>query len=85
MGCGRSRLRAQSLRLAGDLPVDSPAWALRQGRQSFAESRNAVQERLGVKRSPCFGLENSAKATSLGDLLANLLNTARFVREATGA
>lgn len=72
-----------SLRLARDLPVDSPAWALRQGRQSYAESRNAVQERLGLKRSPWFGLQNSAKATYLGDILTNLLNVARFVREAT--
>lgn len=74
-----------SLRLARDLPVDSPAWALRQGRQSYAESRNAVQERLGLKRSPWCGLGNSAKATYLGDILTNLLNVARFVREATCA
>lgn len=74
-----------SLRLARDLPVDSPAWSLRQGRQSYAESRNAVQERLGLKRSPWFGLGNSANATYLGDILTNLLNVARFVREATCA
>jgi len=74
-----------SLRLARDLPVDSPAWSLRQGRQSYAESRNAVQERLGLKRSPWFGRENSAKAVYLGDILTNLLNVARFVREATCA
>jgi hypothetical protein len=74
-----------SLRLARDLPVDSPAWSLHQGRQSYAESRNAVQERLGLKRSPWFGLDNSAKATYLGDMLTNLLNVARFVREATCA
>jgi hypothetical protein len=58
---------------------------LHQGRQSYAESRNAVQERLGLKRSPWFGLENSAKATYLGDILTNLLNVARFVREAACA
>lgn len=74
-----------SLRLSRDLPVDSPAWSLRQGRQSYAESRNAVQERLGLKRSPWFGCENSAKATCLGDILTNLLNVARFVRQATRA
>ena len=74
-----------SLRLARDLPLDSPAWRLRQGRQSYAESRNAVQQRLGLKRSPWFGLHNSAKATYLGDILTNLLNVARFVREATRA
>ena len=74
-----------SLRLARDLPVDSPSWKRRQGRQSYAESRNAVQARLGLKRSPWFGLDNSAKATYLGDILTNLLNVARFVREATCA
>ena len=74
-----------SLRLARDLPVDSPAWQIRQGRQSYAESRNALQERLRLKRSPWFGLDNSAKATYLGDILTNLLNVARFVRQATCA
>jgi hypothetical protein len=74
-----------SLRLARDLAVDSPSWRLRQGRQSYAESRNAVQERLGLKRSPWFGLQNSAKATCLGDILTNLLNVARFAREAACA
>ena len=72
-----------SLRLARDLPPHSPSWQLRQGRQSYAESRNANQQRLGLKRSPWFGLSNSAKATYLGDMLTNLLNVARFVREAT--
>lgn len=40
------------LRLARDLPVDSPTWTLRQGRQSYAESRNANQARRHLKRSP---------------------------------
>jgi hypothetical protein len=74
-----------SLRLARDLPVDSPAWALRQGRQSYAESRNACQQRRGLKRAPWFGLDNSTKADLLGDILTNLLNVARFVREGTCA
>ena len=72
-----------SLRLARDWRVDSPSWNLRHGRQSYAESRNANQTRLGLKRSPWFGLANSAKANYLGDMLSNLLNVARFVREAT--
>jgi hypothetical protein len=72
-----------SLRLARDLPPTSPSWQLRQGRQSYAESRNANQQRHGLKRSPWFGRPNSAKATYLGDMLTNLLNVARFVREAT--
>ena len=74
-----------SLRLARDWRVDSPSWKLRHGRQSYAESRNANQSRRGLKRSPWFGLSNSAKATYLGDILSNLLNVARFVREATAA
>ena len=74
-----------NIRLARDLCVDSPTWTLRQGRQSYAESRNANQARRNVKRSPWFGLPNSAKATYLGDILSNALNVARFVREATGA
>ena len=74
-----------SLRLARDLKVGSPSWSLRLGRLSYAESRNANQQRRGLKRSPWFGLANSAKANYLGDILTNLLNLARFVREATCA
>jgi hypothetical protein len=74
-----------SLRLARDYKVDSPTWKLRLGRQSYAESRNANQTRRRLKRSPWFGLANSAKATLLGDILTNALNVARFVRQATAA
>jgi hypothetical protein len=72
-----------SIRLARDLPVASPSYALRQGRQSYAESRNAGQARHQLKRSPWYGLPNSAKATYLGDILILAGNVARFVREAT--
>jgi hypothetical protein len=72
-----------SIRLARDLPVTSPSYLLRQGRQSYAESRNASQERHHLKRSPWFGLPNSAKAACLGDILILAGNVARFVREAT--
>jgi hypothetical protein len=74
-----------SLRLARDLPVDAPSYTLRQGRQSYAESRNANQKRRHRQRSPWFGLPNSTKAASLGDILTTALNVARFVREATTA
>ena len=74
-----------SVRLARDLPVASPSYALRQGRQSYAESRNANQHRRHLQRSPWFGLPNSAKAACLGDILTLALNPARFVREATTA
>lgn len=74
-----------TIRLARDLPVTSPSWKLRQGRQSYAESRNAIQAHHDLKRSPWFGLANSAKATYLGDTLIVLHTVARFVREATTA
>ncbi len=77
------RLPDRSIRLARDLPVNSPTYQLRQGRQSYAESRNASQERRHLKRSPWYGLANSAKATYLGDILILAGNIARFVREAT--
>lgn len=74
-----------NVRLARDLKVDSPTWKLRIGRQSYAESRNAQQTRLQLKRSPWYGQANSAKASLLGDVLTCTLNVARFVREATQA
>ena len=72
-----------SLRLARDLDITGPTWERRHGRQSYAESRNAVQTRLGLKRSPWFGLANAAKASLLGDILTLLATVARFVREAS--
>lgn len=74
-----------NIRLARDLKVGSPTWELRLGRQSYAESRNAQQARLQLKRSPWYGQSNSAKASLLGDALTCALNVARFVREATQA
>ena len=72
-----------NIRLARDFQVGSPTWKLRIGRQSYSESRNAIQARRGLKRSPWFGMDNSAKATILGDILSPILNVARFVREAS--
>jgi len=77
------RLPDGSIRLARDLQVGSPSWNLRLGRLSYAEARNANQSRRQLKRAPCFGLPNAAKATLLGDILSLSLNLARFVREAT--
>jgi hypothetical protein len=79
----RDTLPDGSWRLARDCQVDSATWRLRKGRSSYAESRNATQTRRRVKRSPWFGLANSAKARSLSDLLTLAGNVARFVREAT--
>jgi hypothetical protein len=72
-----------SIRLARDMQVGSDTWKLRIGRQSYAESRNASQARRNLKRSPWFGLSNSAKATLIGDTLSLMLNLARFVLEAS--
>jgi hypothetical protein len=74
-----------NIRLARDLKVGSPTWTLRQSRQSYAEARNANQTRRGLKRSPWYGLANSAKAQCLGDMLTLATNVARFIREATTA
>jgi hypothetical protein len=74
-----------NIRLARDLPIGSPSWALRQGRQSYAESRNANQQRHHLTRSPWYGRHNSAKADCLGDILTLTTTLARFVREATVA
>ncbi len=63
------RLPDRSIRLARDVPVTSATCRLRQGRQSYAESRNASQVRRHLKRSPWYGLPNSAKATVLSDVL----------------
>jgi len=72
-----------TLRLARDHATTGPTWELRHGRQSYSESRNAIQERLGLKRAPGFGLANAAKASILGDILTLLGTVARFVREAS--
>ena len=53
------------------------------GRQSYAESRNATQQRRGLIRSPCFGLESTAKAMLISDTLSLAFNLVRLVREAS--
>jgi hypothetical protein len=70
-------------RLARDLQVGSDTWILRIGRQSYSESRNATQERRGVKRSPWFGLKNTAKAMLISDTLSLAFNLTRLICEAS--
>ena len=65
------------IRLARDMQVGSATWNLRIGRQSYAESRNATQARRGLKRSPWFGLANTAKAMLISDTLSLAFNLAR--------
>jgi hypothetical protein len=72
-----------SLRLARDLQVGSETWQLRIGRQSYAESRNATQARRHLKRSPSFGLSNTAKAMLLSDTLSLAFNLTRLIFEAS--
>jgi hypothetical protein len=77
------RLPDGTLRLARDHDITGPTWERRHGRQSYAESRNALQTRLGLGRAPWFGLAGAAKASILGDTLTLMSTVARFVREAS--
>jgi hypothetical protein len=72
-----------TLRLARDHDITGPTWERRHGRQSYAESRNALQTRLGLGRAPWFGLAGAAKASILGDTLTLMSTVVRFVREAS--
>ena len=72
-----------TLRLARDHDMTGPTWERRHGRQSYAESRNAIQTRLGLGRAPWFGLAGAAKASILGDTLTLMSTVVRFVREAS--
>jgi len=73
------------IRLARDMQVGSDSWKLRIGRQSYAESRNASQSRRHLKRSPWFGLHNTAKAMLISDTLSLAFNLARLIFEASHA
>jgi hypothetical protein len=70
-------------RLARDMHVGSDTWNLRIGRQSYSESRNASQQRRSVKRSPWFGLQNTAKTLLISDTLSLAFNLARLIFEAS--
>jgi hypothetical protein len=52
------------------LQVGSETWKLHIGRQSYSESRNAIQARRLLKRSRSFGLPNTAKSMSISDTLS---------------
>lgn len=72
-----------SIRLARDIQVGSDTWKLRIGRQSYSESRNAIQVRRQLKRSPSFGLSNTAKSMLISDTLSLAFNFTRLICEAT--
>ena len=71
------------IRLARDFQVGSDTWKLRIGRQSYSESRNAIQQRRGIQRSPWFGLHNTAKAMLISDTLSLAFNLTRLIGEAS--
>lgn len=56
---------------------------LRIGRQSYSESRNAIQARRQLKRSRAFGLNNTAKSMTISDTLSIAFNLTRLVFEAS--
>jgi hypothetical protein len=72
-----------SVRLAREIPYDSPAWKARYNRRNIAESRNSLLERLGLKRLPVHGLPPGHVAVLQGDFVANQRTLVRLVREAT--
>jgi hypothetical protein len=72
-----------SIRLARDMQVGSETWKLRIGRQSYAESRNAIQARRLLKRSRAFGLPNTAKSMIISDTLSIAFNLSRLIFEAS--
>ena len=65
------------------MQVGSENWKLRMGRQSYAESRNATQARRQLKRSPFFGLPNTAKSMIISDTLSLAFNLTRLIFEAS--
>jgi hypothetical protein len=72
-----------SIRLARDFQVGSDTWDLRTGRQSYSESRNAIQARRLLKRSRAFGLPNTAKSMTISDTLSLAFNLTRLIFEAS--
>ena len=72
-----------TVRLAREIPYNSPPWKERYGRRNCAESRNSVLERLGLKRMPVHGFDDCHVTVLQGDLVANQNTLVRLIREAT--
>jgi hypothetical protein len=79
---GRS-LPDGTLRLAREIPYDSPTWKARYARRNLSESRNGQIEGMGLKRMHSYGLEHNTKEVQLADFLLNLRTLGRLVREAS--
>ena len=71
-----------SVRLAREIPYDSPAWKKRYGRRNCAESRNSILQRFGLKRMPVHGFDNGHVVVLQGDFLANQNTLIRLIRQA---
>jgi len=72
-----------SVRLAREVPYDSPTWKKRYARRNFSESRNSTQEDMDLKRLRSFGLTRGGKEVAIGDFLDDLRTLARLVQQAT--
>ena len=73
-----------SIRLARDLPVDSPSWKkLYHRARNAVEGRNATFQAWGFKRMSVFGLPRVTATIFLADVLNNLTTMARLIRQAT--
>lgn len=72
-----------TVRLAREIPYNSPAWKQRFGQRNCAESRNSVLERLGLKRMPVHGTQAGHVTVLQGDFIANLCTLVRLIREAS--
>ena len=80
------RFADASIRLARDLPMDSPSWkAFYRRARNAVEGRNATFEDWGFKRMSVFGIARSKAVLFLADVLDTLSTLARLVREATQA
>lgn len=72
-----------TVRLAREIPYASPAWKKLYHRRNCAESRNSVQQRLGLKLLPVHGLSRAHSQVLLGDFVANLRTLVRLFRQAS--
>jgi hypothetical protein len=72
-----------TVRLAREIPYGSPTWNKLYHRRNCAESRNSVQQRLGLKRLPVYGLPPGYSQVLLGDFVANQQTLVRLFRQAT--
>ena len=75
-----------TLRLARDAPVGGGVWQARYPRaRNAVEGRNAVFQRWGLKRLPCYGLPRNRALVALTDTWDTLSTLVRLCREATAA